>query len=80
MEGRVIGVNRKTAFVAVTTDGGITVFELLGGYEIENDDIVSGELENHGGEIILNVTRQEKMDVFIQGVHCTHEFAQKLLE
>ena len=35
MKSEVIGINPRKGFVAVRTDGGITVFELLEGYDVE---------------------------------------------
>ena len=79
MKGTVTAVNYRIGFVAVETDGGITVFELLGEYEIEKDDIISGDLESLGGEIFLNETQDEEMDVYVQGIHCTPVNAQQLM-
>ena len=80
MKGRVIRINPKIDFVAVDTEGSITFFELLGEYEIEIDDIISGDLEAHAGKTLLNISKHEKMDVYIQGVQCTPQFARKLLD
>lgn len=79
MRGRVIGINNRKGFIAVDTGNGITVIELLGGYEVDMDDTVSGDLEAHGGETIINETQNESMEVFIQGVHCTPENAKFLM-
>lgn len=57
MEGRVISINPHKGFIAIKTDGGITVVELLGGYEVEVEDIISGDLESHGGETLFNETQ-----------------------
>lgn len=79
IEGEVIGINERKGFIAINTDMGITVAELLGGYIIQMGDIIKGDLEIHGGIELLNMSQNEKIDAFIQGIHCTREFAAKLL-
>ena len=79
MEGIVIGVNPRKGFVAVDTDHGITVMELLGGYHVECGDIVAGDLESCGDELVRNKSQYEDMDVFVQGVYCTAENARQLM-
>ena len=79
MRAKVIAVNYHKGFVAVETDGGITVFELLGGYNIQIGDIISGNLESEGSEIFMNETQKEKMDVFVQGIYCTPQNASQLM-
>jgi len=78
MQGNVISMNQQKGLYAVQTDLGTTVFEILGGYDIEMDDLISGNQDTHAGEILTNVTQGEKMDVFIQGIHCTPSNAKKL--
>lgn len=80
MKGRVVGINPSKGYIAVDTSTGITVMELLGGYDVDPDDIISGDLEALGSEVVLNETQAEKMDVFIQGVHCTVTNARALME
>lgn len=79
MKGNVIAVNIKKGFVAISTDDGITVFELLGGYDVEVGDVISGNLDALGGETFNNETQSEEMDVYVQGVHCTESNAKHLM-
>ncbi len=79
MKGHVIAVNARKGFVAVSTDDGITVFELLGGYEVEIDDVISGNLDSLGGESFKNETKLEDMEVYVQGIHCTGLDAKSLM-
>ena len=80
MKAKIIAVNFKKGFVAVSTGGGITVFELLGGYDVEVGDVISGDLESLGGETFVNETQSEEMDVYVQGVHCTEANARQLMK
>ena len=79
MKGIVIDINSKIGFVAVDTENGITVFELLGDYKIDVNDEISGNLESRGGETLSNITKKEDIKVYIRGVQCTPQFARKLL-
>ncbi len=79
MKGEVIATNPHKGYIAVRTDGGTSVIELLGAYSVEIDDIISGNLERIGGETLRNETQLESMDVFIQGVHCTAQITNKLM-
>lgn len=77
---KVIAVNSRKGFVAVQTNGGITVFELLGGYEVNVGDVIHGDFTALGGETYRNLTNDEDMDVFVQGVHCSSENARRMME
>lgn len=79
MKANVIAINNKKSVVAVETANGITVFELLGGYEVELGDVISGRLENLGGETFRNETRRESLDVYVQGIHCSPQNARQLM-
>ena len=79
MKGTVISVNQRKGFVAARTDHGITVIELLGGYEVEVGDVLTGDLDTHGGEKLRNETKSETMDVYIQAIHCSPASAQDLM-
>lgn len=79
MKAKVIAINHKKDVVAVATANGITVFELLGGYEVELGDVISGRLESLGSEIFRNETRQENLDVYVQGIHCSPQNARQLI-
>ena len=80
MKGRVIGQNLQKGMIAVLTDGGISVMELIGGYEVELEDEIVGDLESHGGEVVENRSQGQEMDVSIEGVHCTRDNAMHLMD
>jgi hypothetical protein len=79
MVARVVAVNPRKGFVAVETDDGITVFELLGGYEVGVGDNIRGDFDTHGGETYFNLTSGEEMDVYVQAIHCTPQNAKRLM-
>ena len=80
MKGVVSFINSKNGRVAALVDGhGFTVFELLGGYEIDIGDIDSGNLDDHGGEVLMNHTQQEEIDVYIQAISCGKDVALRLV-
>ena len=54
------------------------MFELLDG-EVHIGDVVSGDLEELGGQTFVNETQGLELGVFVQGVHCTIESAKQLL-
>ncbi len=68
----------RIGFAAVETEGGITVFELMGGYEIEKGDIISGDLESLGGEIVtsrkkLNIIAATLLFIVVMGYNSIYE-------
>jgi hypothetical protein len=79
MNGRVVGINCNKGFIAIDTGSGISVVELLGGYDVEMGDKISGDLEALGGESLYNISQQEEMDTYIQGVGCSRESANRLM-
>ena len=80
MKGTVIDINMNKGFIAIQTDNGITVAELIGGYQVELDDEISGNLDALGGEELFNITHDEKMDVFIQAIYCSDKNARELMK
>lgn len=79
MIGKVIGINSRKGLVAVDTTDGITIFELLGGYEINIGDTISGNLDTHEGETLYNKSQNEAIDVYIEAIHCSLEHAKEML-
>ena len=80
MQGIVKGINNRKGFIAVETDSGeYAVLELLGGYDVEIGDVISGPLESLGEEEVINLTQSEEMDVFIQEIYCNLQSAQSLM-
>jgi hypothetical protein len=59
---------QENGFVEIQTNSFIAVVELIGGYEVEVGDEISGQLDNLGGETIYNISQYEEVDVFIQNL------------
>lgn len=80
MRGIVIAVNSVRGMVVVETDeGSYSAIELIGGYDVELGDILSGNLETEGAETIRNVSQSERMDAYVQGVYPTEEPAIEII-
>ena len=62
-----------------TENGTFSVLELVGGYSPEMGDVLSGALENLGGEEVLNITQGETWDVFIQSILESKDSAWELV-
>lgn len=78
MLGLVKAISKKNGYVMVNTDYGYTVFE-ASGYDICLGDKIDGDLDSNGGVILCNLRTDEKMDVYVQGIQCSKEFALHLL-
>lgn len=80
MNGEIIGINLRTGFYAVrTSEGDITVFELIDSCVPEKGDLVSGALDSLGSETFVNISQQHSFDVFVQDAHCSEARAADLL-
>lgn len=79
MQGKVIIINNRKGFIAVQTDYGVTVIELLGDYNIELEDIISGDLESCGSEDLFNMTQDEEMNTYIQATGCSRSCIKELM-
>lgn len=68
MRGTVKAINRNRGMVGVLTDGGdYSVFELLGGDEVEVGDDVSWKSHNPmGSDMLVNHSRGTRFEVFFQ--------------
>jgi len=78
MIGKVRAINHKKGLIAVeTSSGDLSLIELLGGYEVEIDDVISGSLESLGCEEVINKTQDEEMSVVIQDCHCSPEYVRQ---
>lgn len=78
MEGRIVFVNHKREMAALLTDGGYTVFELLGS-EVDAGDVITGDLESLGRETWQNATKKEKIDVAVEDIHCSRAIAIRFI-
>ena len=70
MKATVVLLNQQRGMVAAKTeDGEYSIFELLGGYDVEVGDVVSSsDFYSMGGETYRNLTKNESMDVYVQNV------------
>lgn len=82
MKGIVKKINPQRGIIAVEVDtNDFTVIEILEmSCAVEIGDVISGNLDSHEGETLINLSKNEKMDVYIQGINCTSLNAQKLME
>lgn len=70
MKGIVRFINENRGLCAIELDtNNYTIFEDLDG-SLSVDDIVSGNLEDLGSEIIYNITQQIYVDGFIENIGC----------
>jgi len=80
MRGVIKLINERRGMIAVRTDHDeYSVLELLGGYSPEIGDVISGNLENLGGESVKNITQGEAWDVFIQDIHGLKQTALRMI-
>jgi hypothetical protein len=79
MIANVVAVNPRKGFVAVRAAGGITVFELLGDYEVVVGDAIRGDFEALAEETYYNLTSDEAIDVFVQGRCCVPRNAWRMM-
>lgn len=80
MIGKVCAINQQKGLIAVETNSNeFSILELIGGYDVEIDDIISGDLESLGSETVINKTQTEEMDVFIQDCHCNVHRVHQLI-
>jgi len=81
MKGIVKMINPRRGLIAVEVDSNdFTVMEILEvSCSVEIGDIISGNLDTHAGETVVNLTKNEKMEVFIEGVNCSTQNAQNLI-
>lgn len=81
MRGIVRLTSKANGFIAIITDDSeYTVAEILGGYDIDVGDEISGDLETLGGTTFLNLTKSEEMDVYVQDIHASKKRALDLLD
>ncbi|CAI8701731.1 hypothetical protein [Kosakonia sp. YIM B13611] len=68
MKGTVVHHEHRIGFIVIRDEKGeFAVAELLGSYDVERGDVVSGELQTSGGGTLFNETQDESMDVFMKG-------------
>ena len=68
MEGKIILANRPGRRYAVATDGGCTIFEVVGSGELKVGDFIAGNLVSPREEKFRHGTNE--LRVIVQDVHC----------
>lgn len=70
MKGVIQYINQQRGMVAVLTEDGYSIFEIIGGYEVEVGDSVSWRDDTAlGGEMLTNHTQGERYEVYFQNHH-----------
>ncbi len=81
MRGVVVHHEHRNGLIAIRDNKGeFTVAELIGGQVVERGDVVSGNVEHHGSQTLINETRNEKINVFIQGIGVTENQVIRMLQ
>ena len=60
------------------TERGYTVFDIENG-EASLNDVIIGNLDDHGSHDLTNQTTRHKISVYIEAIQASLEFAQSLL-
>ncbi len=80
MKGTVVLINRSRGMAAlVTASGEHTSFEILGPYDIDPGDILTGDLESLGEETWNNETKLEEIDVFVEDIYGSKQVALRII-
>lgn len=79
MSGIVKMLNSKRGMAAIETNSGYTVFEILGDYDVEIGDEISGDLDSHGGETFKNISKEEHIEVYVEAIQATEQNARQLI-
>lgn len=67
MEGRIVFINHQRGmYCAELSDGSYTVFELLDSNEINEEDIITGPLDELGECTLQNQTTEERFEAFVE--------------
>lgn len=78
MQGIVKGLSKNQQRVSVVTDCGYTVFDIEHG-EASLNDVIIGNLDDHGSHDLTNQTTGHKLSVYIEAIQASKESAQSLL-
>ncbi|THB84078.1 hypothetical protein [Pantoea agglomerans] len=81
MRGVVVHHERRNGYIVIRDQiGEFTVAELLGGYDVEKGHAITGELHNLGGETFMNESKEEEIEVFVQGYGMTEQQSILMLQ
>lgn len=80
MKGVVKRIDYHKQFIAIeTSEGQYSVVEVLENELPELGDVITGDLESLGGETLVNLTQNKRMDVYIQEIYADSITANRLL-
>lgn len=80
MRGRVEMINSSKGFLAVKTENNeFSVVEVIDSYCPELGAVVSGPLEELGGETLKCLDDGMEFDVYIQDIHSNYSNAKRML-
>lgn len=79
MKGYIRLLNLQNGLVAVETDEGFVIFEILERCALDISDEITGVLDIPGIQTLHNVTKKELFDVSIENIHCSWAEANQLL-
>lgn len=72
MHGVVIHVEHRIGWIAIRDyRGEITIAEILGGYHVEREHVIVGNLHSLGSAVFLNQTTNKKMHVMVEYIGLT---------
>lgn len=64
MTGRIININEMSGLLEVNIESGTVSIEMLGIYDVDIGDILSGEFELFGLNTLYNNTKNQYMSIF----------------
>ncbi|EJD6474877.1 hypothetical protein ACUBYX_002157 [Providencia rettgeri] len=72
LKGVIVHIEHRIGWVAIRDEiGEITIAELIGGYDVEKGNIITGNLHSEGGETFYNLSTDEELDVYVEYIHLT---------
>jgi len=78
LQGIVKGLYKNKQRAAVLTEYGYTVFDIEHG-EVSINDLISGNLDDHGSHDLSNQTTGHSLSVYIEAIQASLKSAQSLL-
>lgn len=79
MKGIIRGHNTQCTRYAILTDPGYTIADLEEG-ELNINDVVTGNLNDHGEVSLLNHTTGARATVYVEAIQATESNARTLLQ
>ncbi|CDH24364.1 hypothetical protein [Xenorhabdus bovienii] len=81
MRGVVVHHEHRIKFITIRNSRGEFILaELLGGYLVENGDVISGSIEYLGSQALLNETKNQQIHVFVQDIGLTEKQAIRRIQ